>query len=293
MNDQSNKDLDSFLGDLRRSLRAQEDYLLNCLFKLQFPEVEGGLDPSFDPQAATGLLAWLEKTYMAALDEPVFFRRLLVHQQGLVEQVDALQEKAKAKQLDSASYAHFLRSIQRFNELADQLRNQVTSSLIELDELTGLLNRKVMERDLEEEWAHVGRTRQSFSVAMLDLDHFKKVNDNLGHAFGDLILQQLAAVIEDQIRPYDRVYRYGGEEFLVLLQDTPAKAAQLAMERLRQVVENHEFGNAEQQLAVTLSIGVASSDQMAALEELIKAADTALYSAKDRGRNQVVVKDKA
>ncbi|WP_114416204.1 diguanylate cyclase [Marinospirillum perlucidum] len=284
---QEPKDLDHFLGDLRRALKAQERYLLNVFFLLQFPEAEGGLDPGFDPQSATGFVHWLADHYTEEVRDNVFFRRLLLQQEELGRQANQLLQAARDQTLQAADYANFLRAIQRFNELGDQLRTEVTSSLIELDELTGLLNRNVMERDLGEELEHVRRSGRDFSVAMLDLDHFKAVNDNHGHTFGDCILLQLATTLEASLRPYDRIYRYGGEEFLVLLQDTPLDEAMPVLERLRAEVAATPMGDKTQKINISISLGVAAASSFSQVQDLVEAADQALYAAKESGRNRV------
>lgn len=289
MTQQENKDLDHFLGDLRRALKAQERYFLNVLFKLQFPDLEGGLDPGFSMEATSGFQEWLADTYQDTVDDSPFYRRLLVQQEQICQMAEDLLQKVRQQTMDSADFATFLRAVQRFNELGDQLRTQITSSLIELDELTGLYKRNVMNRDLADELESSRRSGRHFAVAMLDLDHFKKVNDTQGHAFGDLILQQLAERMEAWVRPYDRIYRYGGEEFLILFQDTPQAMAVKILERLRKAVADQPMGDTSIQIEVTISAGVAGSEQQPSVEALIETADQALYSAKEKGRNRVEV----
>jgi diguanylate cyclase (GGDEF)-like protein len=289
MNQQEPKDLDHFLGDLRRALKAQERYLLNVLFQLQFPELGGGLEPGFDRQDADSIAQWMSDKYVDQVSESVFFRRLLIQQEQLTLLASEQLDKAQADELDSAGYATFLRAVQRFNELADQLRTDVTSSLIELDELTGLFNRNVMDRDLTEELEYSRRSGRSFAVAMLDIDHFKKVNDTHGHSFGDQILAQLAEAMEESLRPYDRVYRYGGEEFLILLQDTRIQSAEQVLERLRKAIAAHKMGNEDLKIQITVSMGVATSSQFESVQDLVETADKALYKAKENGRNRVEV----
>jgi len=289
MNSQEPKDLDHFLGDLRRALKAQERYLLNVVFQLQFPELEGGLDPSFDRDDADSFAQWLSDKYVDQVKDSVFFRRLLIQQEQLTLQATQQLDKADKGKLDSAGFATFLRAVQRFNELADQLRTDITSSLIELDELTGLFNRNVMDRDLAEELEHSRRSGRSFAVAMLDIDYFKEVNDTHGHGFGDKVLVQLAAILEESLRPYDRVYRYGGEEFLILLQDTRLEAAEKILTRLGQAVAGQNLGSASLSIQITVSIGVTDSSQFETVQDLVETADKALYKAKENGRNRVEI----
>lgn len=281
------KQLDQFLGDLRRVLKAQERYLLDVVFQLQFPELETGLEPGFNRDDANSYAQWLAAKYEEPLSDTAFFRRLLIHQEQLVLQAEQELAKARAGKLESAGFATFLRAVQRFNELADQLRADVATSLIELDELTGLFNRNVMDRDLDEELQHSLRSQRSFTVAMLDLDYFKQINDDYGHAFGDQVLIQLAEVLDAALRPYDRVYRYGGEEFLILLQDTQPQVAKKVLERLREAVAKHAFRHNQVAIQVTVSIGLTGSAEVDSVQELVETADQALYKAKENGRNRV------
>ena len=152
------------------------------------------------------------------------------------------------------------------------------------DPLTGLANRRFLEIQLEKVFELAKRHGEQQSVIMLDIDHFKIYNDTFGHQGGDQLLIGLAHILMVQMRKSDYVFRYGGEEFLVLLPDTELPMARDAAERLRVAVEK--------EAGVTISLGVASyHDGMADKETLVKAADAALYRAKEGGRNRVEVAD--
>jgi diguanylate cyclase len=124
---------------------------------------------------------------------------------------------------------------------------------------------------------------------MIDLDHFKMVNDTHGHLVGDRVLQQLGDLLRRQVRSVDVVARYGGEEFVVVLPETDKEGGAVFAERIRVAVAEHDFSDASDKLEVTVSIGVAGTpgDDIAFPEELLQQADTALYRAKEKGRNQV------
>ncbi len=124
---------------------------------------------------------------------------------------------------------------------------------------------------------------------MVDIDHFKTFNDTNGHAAGDLALQQVARLLRENVRPNDRVYRYGGEEFCVLLPETDATEAAQVAERVRRAVEGATIPGGEHQPGgrVTISVGVA--DTALGHDDLVERADAALYGAKESGRNRVVV----
>ncbi len=158
------------------------------------------------------------------------------------------------------------------------------------DDLTGVYNRRHILTLAEHEWARVERYGGSFSLIVLDVDHFKRVNDTHGHAAGDKVLQTLASVCRTQMRHTDIVGRLGGEEFLIVLPNTDECAAVRAGEHLRSTLAATAIKVEDRQLKVTVSLGIASHHDHAAtvsLENLIKEADDALYAAKTAGRNRV------
>jgi diguanylate cyclase (GGDEF)-like protein len=160
------------------------------------------------------------------------------------------------------------------------------------DPLTKLSNRRYFDNRLNEELSRAQRNEHSLCVTMLDIDHFKKVNDTYGHAMGDTVLKGVAEIIRREARGTDLPARYGGEEFILVAPETTLDAAQVLAERLRQAVEQTEFaGEGEdetQKLHVTISLGVAAfPDSASDKDSLVKRADQALYGAKEGGRNQV------
>jgi diguanylate cyclase (GGDEF)-like protein len=158
------------------------------------------------------------------------------------------------------------------------------------DPLTGLPNRRSLARDSGAHHQYRLNSGEPVSVAMLDIDHFKSFNDEYGHRVGDIALQRVAEVIRTGLRDGDRAYRYGGEEFLIVLPGTASAYALAAMERLRAAVASTPLLGNDLAPArpVTVSIGLATGPMHgASIEELISAADRALYAAKDGGRNRV------
>lgn len=156
------------------------------------------------------------------------------------------------------------------------------------DELTGTLNRRSLMAVLERERMRAERSGTSFSLAMIDLDHFKRVNDNHGHAAGDEVLRAFTTTVHDTMRATDVLGRYGGEEFiLILVGDAPASALK-GMERIRAAVAAKDWSAIAPDLSVTLSAGIASLCKSETIEQLLHRADQALYLAKDAGRNTIV-----
>ncbi|MBL8057476.1 MAG: diguanylate cyclase [Anaerolineales bacterium] len=160
-----------------------------------------------------------------------------------------------------------------------------------VDGLTGLYNRRHFFALASREWERARRTAGVLAVLMIDLDHFKLVNDSYGHAVGDLVLRQVAALCREALRQVDVIARYGGEELIALLPDTPLTEARRAAERLRRQVAAASFPSPHGGLAQTISIGVAARHgptDAESLDDLIDQADQALYAAKQQGRNQVI-----
>jgi diguanylate cyclase (GGDEF)-like protein len=166
-----------------------------------------------------------------------------------------------------------------------------TQELSLTDPLTRLRNRRFFEIKMDSEFTRYKRYARDFSLVMLDIDHFKKVNDTFGHQSGDRILQQLGVIISEFLRKSDIPSRYGGEEFALLLPETPRDNANLAAERLRKKIEAAVFkiDVAPYEIKVTVSMGCAGMEpEMGSWEDLLKKADDALYKAKESGRNRVV-----
>jgi diguanylate cyclase len=162
------------------------------------------------------------------------------------------------------------------------------SELVRHDALTGALNRKGMDEALEREVARLRRQGGSLSLAMLDIDNFKKLNDSLGHAVGDAALKHLSSVAREAIRPQDTLARYGGEEFVVLLPNTPLDDAVSAMVRVQRELTRRFFLNNNDKVLITFSCGVAELNGEEMPYDALKRADDAMYLAKRAGKNRVV-----
>jgi diguanylate cyclase (GGDEF)-like protein len=189
---------------------------------------------------------------------------------------------------------HILR-FNLFDDIDREFQQQIQRLLVH-DELTGLLTSKSFFSELRREAARAVREDRRFCVLMMDLDHFKKVNDTYGHLVGSQTLEELGAVLMDTLRTGDVAARFGGEEFAAILLDTDYADATILSERVRQKVEQHPFlatryGSGEDQRRyhhLTISIGVAAfPDDSRDTIELIELADAALYRAKQSGRNCV------
>ena len=190
----------------------------------------------------------------------------------------------------------------RFTSMYSTLEQQVEARTVELteaneklaqaarvDHLTGLFNRRGFNEEAEAESFRAYRSGRQFSVILADVDHFKHVNDTYGHACGDHVLKRVAAILGARTRDVDRIARWGGEEFIILLPETDARGAAVLGEKLRDAIAENRFEYEGQRMGITMTFGIAEHRNGEALETCIARADTALYHGKERGRNKVMV----
>lgn len=174
----------------------------------------------------------------------------------------------------------------RIKELEQEL--EATSDLVRHDQLTGVLNRRGLEEIFTKETARAARHDTVLCVALLDIDNFKKLNDTLGHQTGDQALVHLATVCRETLRPQDTVARFGGEEFIVLLPETPLEDAIKALTRLQRELTKRFFLHDNDKVLITFSAGVTQAQPDDTQASVLKRADEAMYQAKQSGKNRVV-----
>ncbi|CCY63158.1 response regulator receiver modulated diguanylate cyclase [Clostridium sp. CAG:967] len=162
-----------------------------------------------------------------------------------------------------------------------------TRQLSITDGLTNLYNRRHFEMTFDREFNRAKRYKSELSLAVIDIDLFKSFNDTYGHSCGDYVLKELAYLLVQNFRQTDLIFRYGGEEFVILLTETPLENAFIPLERLRKAVEENRFRYKGQDLKVTISGGISSNNDIENLWDMFDLADKALYKAKECGRNQI------
>ncbi len=279
--------LQRFRDDFRRALLTHRKSRFNLFFRLQFPRVETVPFEGLMTFEQSDFRHWLTQPLWDEVSEHGVYRDLIAKQEKLIQLAQEILESTSQNVLQPEQFANLLRTMHEFDRIADRLDSGITTSLTDIDELTGLLNRTAMLRDLDREQAQARRTGRPFTVAMVDADHFKKVNDEYGHGFGDVVLETLAERFVESLRPRDQVYRFGGEEFLVLLPDTPLAKARPVLERLRLRACEREISDGKTAVNQSVSVGaaeVASDEQPSAA---IERADYAMYRAKKAGRNRL------
>ena len=230
---------------------------------------------------------------------PVLMQTALDSTENKVEGLDAGADGYITKPINFAELEARVNSLLRIKRLQAErddayaklkVANDTLLRISLTDMLTEVDNRRCLEERLHEMWEHAIRLHEPISLVMCDIDKFKTVNDNYGHQAGDSVLREFAQLLKGEARNIDRVGRYGGEEFLLILPGTVLDAAVTFAERLRDKVEHHTFTYTGGTLCRTVSCGVAASPhpRVKDQEALLKAADEALYVAKETGRNRVV-----
>jgi diguanylate cyclase (GGDEF)-like protein len=223
-----------------------------------------------------------------ALEARVDPSALVLAHETVHEAASALLGHARAGTVPAATYDRFLAARKQFKSQAVAVERALWAQTCLLDSLTGLRNRHGMIMELREEQQRARRDGHSCVLAMMDIDHFKRINDRHGHAAGDAILREVTRATARRLRPYDRIYRYGGEEFLICLPETDVARGYAIIERVREEIAGAPVAVGSHRVPVTVSFGLAMVDTEAAVEESIHRADRALYQAKSGGRNRVI-----
>lgn len=213
--------------------------------------------------------------------------------QDKVAGLDAGADDYLTKPINFPELEARVRSMLRIKRLQDEIeeKNRQLERLSISDGLTGLFNHRHIHHLLHEEFERADRIGERLSVAMFDLDRFKSVNDTHGHQAGDRVLEQMADILRESAREIDRLGRYGGEEFMVLLPGTSIEDAEVFVERVRHEVARRPFSiGKDEPLHMTTSAGIATypDPSIADPETLVRLADEALYAAKASGRNRVI-----
>ena len=176
------------------------------------------------------------------------------------------------------------------NRLQIQAANEQLKIISQTDGLTGLLNRKTWEEELEKEFLRFSRHQQPCSLIMFDIDHFKKINDGYGHPAGDAVIRSTAEILKQNIREVDSAGRYGGEEFAVILVNSDAEGAKIVAERIRKQMEVNSIEYDSQLIKYTVSFGISQlTPKMTDRTYWINCADQGLYQAKQAGRNTCII----
>jgi diguanylate cyclase len=281
-----------FIKEIGKRLIELESYLLESLsFSINHDQANQEFNTLLEKQLGdlrsrvdfSKTLTELKETVVSRLEiinHALEDKRLKdkLHQNEADQKVTALQQHL----------AEMKNTISTVNEQSRMLEQELLN-----DPLTGAYNRRAYDRNIENEMSRYFRYKRPFSMLLLDVDHFKTINDTYGHTIGDKCLKEIIKRIKPALRDTDFLARYGGEEFIVILPETGGEIAKEAAERMRSIVENIEFLHKKELVKITISIGVTQvmpSDETH--EAIFHRTDQALYKAKNSGRNRVVLHTK-
>jgi len=213
--------------------------------------------------------------------------------------INDLAHKTKTRPLEIMSRDEIGDIASTLNHLSDHIQEFIPQNInenentpsdgndngsLETDPLTQILNRKKMDYIISQEVSKSKKTYSSFSILLIDIDHFRVINENHGHQVGDDVLVEFASILQSNIRNTDTLGRWGGEEFIILLKETSIEDALTKAEYLRKLIMNHDFNQVKD---LTVSLGVSQYKPSMSLDDLVSMADKALYIAKESGRNRV------
>lgn len=265
-----------WLKDLHRSLICED-------------EQPSANDVKTDAHCHCNFGLWFYNSEHQELDQLELFQQIGHQHQAMHALARQILLKRKTETfVSSVDYNTFIESVIDFKLAIRRLQNTIIEEVCVIDHLTGCFNRQSMATKLSQEHERVTRKGGCCALVMIDVDHFKQVNDTYGHAVGDEVLRGIAERFSAQLRSYDYLFRYGGEEFLVCLPDSDGKSAEQLMERLRlDLAESPLMLGDGTELCITASFGVSHLTPNKNIEDTMLEADHALLFAKSSGRNRV------
>ena len=262
-------------------------------------EVSRAIDADHDAAFAADALAQRASLVAAIVSALLIVAGVLVIRRVMLANVARLVDGARRFAAGEHGHRIAVQVPPELREVADEL-NRMIERIHDAEELlvaeahhdplTGLDNRRSFEEAMAAALGRLRRLNESFVLLMLDVDHFKKVNDTHGHGVGDQVLASVAKTLSSSVREVDRVFRIGGEEFAAILTDVQLAGAELVAERIRRAVESSAVQAGGVEVQVTVSIGLAPAEASATAETLLRSSDAALYAAKSAGRNRVVLR---
>ncbi|OAN53148.1 diguanylate cyclase [Paramagnetospirillum marisnigri] len=276
------------LSDYQRALSSHMDWLRNWYSAVL--NSDDAPVPSSD-LADCAFTQWLNGADSSLIGGFAGFADLGAMHAEVHETAERITARVQAGQtVTTSDYETMMALVLAFGTAAQNLEREVWRTLATVDPLTGLGNRQTMMTQLIGERDRAIRLGQPCCIGLADIDHFKRINDTFGHSTGDRVLRAVAECLRGAVRPYDILYRFGGEEFLVCLPAASLEAGGLVLERMRAAVEGLAIEDkAGRPVHVTATFGITLLSADLSVEESLDQADTALYQGKVNGRNQVSV----
>lgn len=283
------EDVFASLTAFQQALASHFDWL-HRWYQTVLNREEGGKVP--DPAAcACPFDHWHKQAASTPFAQYAGFAQLAQEHDEVHDKAAQLSGRAMAGlTVTTSDYETLMSSVLSFGACAQGFEREVWTALATVDPLTGLANRQTMRTHLMGERDRALRQKLPLALALADIDHFKKINDGFGHSQGDKVLRAVAATLKATVRPYDVVYRYGGEEFLLCLPGTNAENGALVLERIRAAIEALQVTDDRgTPIPVTATFGIAEITADLSVDDAIEMADRALYDGKLSGRNRVVM----
>lgn len=276
------------LSDFQRALSSHMDWLRNW-----YSTILNWSETPVPPVAreSCGFAPWLTGASASLIGGFAGFAVLGELHDEVHDTADRITARAASGQtITTSDYEAMMALVLAFGTAAQNLEREVWRTLATVDPLTGLGNRQTMMTQLIGERDRAIRLNQPCCVGLADVDHFKKINDKYGHGTGDRVLRAVAECLRGAVRPYDILYRYGGEEFLVCLPAATLEAGAQVLERMRLAVEHLKVEDkAGKPVRVTATFGLTILSADLSVEESLERADNALYDGKRAGRNRVTI----
>lgn len=221
---------------------------------------------------------------------PLFTAIEELHHQVHIDMRAIVKKTNRKEEVTRAEYESFIGSLASLSGAIVNLRDELHNLLLSFDYLTGALNRQAFFHIIEQEYALVTRLNGPCCIVLVDIDNFKKINDEFGHSIGDKVLQSISHFIIDNMRPYDSICRYGGEEFMICMPTTTLEKSYTVINRIREGLSKKKIYLSDDKfITITASFGIASMSPKEMLKVTIDHADKALYQAKAGGRNKTEV----
>ena len=264
--------------------------LEKCIFEL-FPEIDESwfrhkCDPVFKLRSPAFII-WEQRHYLFRFPA---YRPITSSVEDMYQNVTMFPLTSLSGEVEKICTVVYDVTDEAISKLRFQAVNEQLQKMSRTDGLTGLYNRRYWEEQCENEYKRAKRSGGNSSLMILDIDHFKRINDNYGHPAGDQVIKTMARIISTAIRETDIAGRYGGEEFTVILPDTDSKQAMSVAERIRKLAEHLPVEYEGQTITFTVSLGVAKLDASYTSHSVwIDRADKGLYEAKETGRNKAVL----
>ena len=282
-----NSELDSVIKRLDSAIAHHRAWVRALMRSLCCQQVHNQNDMNVDAHNHCSFGIWYYGKHPLGLKKNQWFKAIEQHHINVhVWAACMLKSTAQNNAVSPSDFDQFSHHLDLFEAALNELKNEILELLYHRDPLTGAFDRAALSEELYQLTLDRKISHRNASIVMLDIDKFKLINDNYGHQMGDLVLKKISSFVLSQLRVGDKLFRFGGEEFIILLAETSVEEASTIAERIRDGLSKQKISDGHRTVSVTASFGVAKLES--SNEISIEHADKALYQAKHSGRNGVV-----